>query len=274
MSTFAERWREAIARNSSHLCVGLDPDPARIAGGDVLRWASTIIDATRDLVCAYKPNIAFYEALGADGHATLRRVVEAVPGDIPVLVDAKRGDIDSTAAAYARSLFDVIGAHAVTVSPYLGRDSLAPFLARAERGVFILARTSNPGARDLQDLEVDDGAGGREPLYMAVARRARGWNENGNAGLVAGATYPEELARIRAACPELPLLVPGIGAQAGDLAAAARAASGPGEFLMNASRKVTYPPEGHDLATWARATALELRDAIEAALGPARAAQR
>ncbi len=161
MSTFAERWREAIARNGSRLCVGLDPDPARIAGGDVLRWASTIIDATRDLVCAYKPNIAFYEALGTDGHATLRRVVAAVPGDIPVLVDAKRGDIDSTAAAYARSLFDVIGAHAVTVSPYLGRDSLAPFLARAERGVFILARTSNPGARDLQDLEVDDGAGGQ-----------------------------------------------------------------------------------------------------------------
>lgn len=271
--SFIAKWRQAIDRNGSRLCVGLDPDPDYIDDGDVLRWARTIIEATSDLVCAYKPNIAFYEALGTDGHATLRHVIDAVPDDIPVLVDAKRGDIDSTARAYARSLFDVLGADAITVSPYLGRDSLAPFLAHSDRGVFILARTSNEGARDLQDLEV--GAGhdtASEPLYMAVARSAKTWNEHGNIGLVTGATYPAEIANIRAVCPELPLLVPGVGAQEGDIEAAARAAFGPGEFMINASRKVTYPPVGGDLSSWARSTATELRDAIDAAIRSARAA--
>ncbi len=265
MTTFVEKLRAAAQRNRSCLCVGLDPDPTRIAGGDVLAWARTIIDATSDLACAYKPNIAFYEALGTHGHETLRRVIEAVPGGIPVLIDAKRGDIASTADAYARSLFDVLGADAVTVSPYLGEDSLRPFVERADRGVFVLARTSNPGARDLQDLRVA-GEDGEEPLYLAVARLALRWNTNGNIGLVAGATYPDDIARLRSFCPNLPFLVPGVGAQDGDLHAAARAAQGPGGFLVNASRAITYAGEGAGLRDAARTAALRLRDAINAAL--------
>ncbi len=266
MTAFVERLRAAANRNRSRLCVGLDPDPARIAGGDVLAWARSIIDATADLVCAYKPNIAFFEALGLRGHETLRRVIDRVPDDIPVLIDAKRGDIGSTAEAYARSLFDILGADAVTVSPYLGEDSIRPFADRAERGVFVLSRTSNPGAGELQDLAVVSEAGEAEPLYLAVARRALAWNRHGNIGLVAGATYPDDIARLRALCPDMPFLVPGVGAQRGDLRRAVQAADGPGGFLVNASRGVTYASEGAGLAGAARAAAIELRDAIDAAL--------
>ena len=221
-----------------------------------------MIEATSDLVCLYKPNIAFYEGLGTEGHELLRRTLEAVPAGIPVLIDAKRGDIGSTAEAYARSLFDVLNADAITVSPYLGRDAVQPFLDRADRGVFVLARTSNPGARDLQNLQVATADGQGEPLYLAVARLARSWNEHGNVGLVAGATYPEEVRQIRSVCPDLPFLVPGIGSQEGDLAAACAAAEGPGGFFINVSRAVIYAGASEDI----RATALRYRDAINRAM--------
>lgn len=266
--TFLEKLGAAAQRNRSRLCVGLDPDPARIAG-DVGAFNRAIIAATADLVCCYKPNIAFYEALGRAGFEALKATIAAVPDGIPVLLDAKRGDVPNTAEAYARALFDEWGADAVTVNPYLGEDSLAPFFRRAERGVFVVCRTSNPGARDLQDLRVRGADGGEEPLYLHVAARVNGWNSSGNAGLVIGATYPAELALVRERCPELPILVPGVGAQQGELAASVRAADNgrPWGFLVNASRGVLYAAQaGEDPATSARAAALALRDAINAEL--------
>jgi len=264
--TFAERFAAAADANKSHLCVGLDPSPERIPGGDVLAWASAIVRATSDLVCCYKPNSAFYEALGTGGLEILRETIAVVPSQIPVLLDAKRGDIGSTAAAYASAAFDVLGAAAVTVSPYLGQDSLEPFLARADRAIFVLCRTTNPGAVDLQDLPVvEDGV--QRPLYEIVARRCRDWNNRGNVGLVAGATYPAELARVRSICPDQLLLVPGIGTQGGDLESAVAAAqdSERGGFLINVSRQIIYASAGGDFASAARAEAERMRSAIEAA---------
>ena len=254
MTTFMDLWQGARERNHGSLCVGLDPDLDRIPGGDVLDWARRIIDATSDLVCAYKPNSAFYEALGTHGYELLRQVIASVPAGVPVIVDAKRADIGNTSAAYARAVFDVLGAHAITVHPYMGEDSVSPFLERADRGVFVLARTSNPGAREFQDLAMPAG----EPLYLTVARRAVAWNSHGNVGLVTGATYPEDIALIREVCPGLPLLLPGVGAQQGELAAAVRAAAGPGGFMVNVARGVIYAQD-------VRAAALRFRDDIEAA---------
>jgi len=262
--TFLEKLGAAAQRNRSRLCVGLDPDPARIAG-DIAAFNRAIIEATADLVCCYKPNIAFYEALGRAGFEALKATIAAVPDGIPVLLDAKRGDVPNTAAAYARAVFDEWGADAVTINPYLGEDSLEPFLRRAERGVFVVCRTSNPGARDFQDLRVRREDGGEEPLYLSVAERVNGWNRGGNAGLVVGATYPAELALVRERCPELPILVPGVGAQQGELAASVRAAANgrPWGFLINASRGVLYAGNaGEDPAQAARAAALALREAI------------
>ena len=264
--SFFERLDAAAARNQSRLCVGLDPEPARIPDGDVRRFLREIVAATRDLVCCYKPNLAFFEALG-DEFAALRTVLAAIPDDIPVLADAKRGDIGHTAAAYARAFFEELAVDAVTVNPYGGGDSLAPFLAYADRGVFIWCRSSNAGAADFQDLPVADGRGGSRPLYEVVAERARDWNTNGNVGLVAGATYPAQIARLRALCPDLPFLVPGVGAQGGALAESVRAAQFPsgGGFLMNASRSVLYAGETAEFAAAARAAAERLRQAINAA---------
>jgi orotidine-5'-phosphate decarboxylase len=269
--TFREKLGTAAERNRSHLCVGLDPDPARIAG-DVAAFNRAVIEATADLVCCYKPNIAFYEALGRAGLEALKATIAAVPAGIPVLLDAKRGDVPNTAEAYASALFDEWGADAVTVNPYLGEDSLEPFLRRAERGVFVVCRTSNPGARDLQDLRVRRADGGDEPLYLQVAERVKGWNRRDNIGLVVGATYPAELALVRERCAELPILVPGIGAQHGELEASVRAADNgrPWGFLISASRGVLYAaPPGEDPAPAARAAALGLRDAINAELAAA-----
>jgi len=269
--TFLEKLAAAAERNLSRLCVGLDPDSARI-GGDVAAFNRAIMEATADLVCCYKPNIAFYEALGRAGFEALKATIAAVPDGIPVVLDAKRGDVPNTAAAYARALFDEWGADAVTVNPYLGEDSLEPFLRRAERGVFVVCRTSNPGARDLQDLPVRRVDGREEPLYLQVAERVNGWNRLGNAGLVVGATYPAELVLVRERCPELPILVPGVGAQQGELAASVRAADNgrPWGFLINASRGVLYAAKpGDDPAIAARAAALALRDAINAELAAA-----
>ena len=266
MTTYREKLDGAWERSGSLLCVGLDPDPALMPIDDVARFNREIIDATSDLVCAYKPNVAFYEAMGPErGYAILRETLAAMPPHVIKLADAKRGDVEHTARAYVRAFFDELGFDAVTVSPYLGGDSVAPWLERADRGAFILCRTSNPGAPDLQDVAVEGPAGAR-PLYEVVAERAAGWDVHRNTGLVVGATYPEEMRRIRALCPDVPFLVPGVGAQQGSLGEAVRAgldARGRG-LVVNASRGVTYASRGSDFAAAARREAERLRDEINA----------
>jgi uridine monophosphate synthetase len=253
--TFFDRLSEAARRNDSLLCVGLDPTPETFpaeikAGPDpMFAFNRRIVDATCDLVCTYKLNSAFYEAEGAAGLDVLRRTIEYIRPHAPVILDVKRGDIGSTAAAYARAAFDVFGADAVTLSPYLGGDSLSPFTDREERGAFVLCHTSNPGARELQTLNC-----GGEPLYLRVARQAQVWNANRNLGLVVGATYPDALRAVRRAAPDLWILVPGVGAQGGDLAESLGAALWPDGLgmIVNVSRGVANAPDP-------RAAALDLR---------------
>jgi len=262
--TFREKLEGAWERSGSLLCIGLDPEPSLMAIDDVAAFNIAIIEATSDLVCAYKPNVAFYEALGPErGYAALRKTLAAMPDHLIKLADAKRGDVTNTARAYVRALFDDLGFDASTVNPYVGYDSTEPWLERPGKAAMILCRTSNPGAADLQDLRVET-EGGPRPLYEIVAERARAWDRHGNVGLVVGATYPDEMRRIRELCPEMPILVPGIGAQAGDLAASVRAgidARGRG-LIVSASRGVTYASKGNDFAEAARREALRLRDAI------------
>jgi orotidine-5'-phosphate decarboxylase len=266
--SFRDKLARTTEANRSLLCVGLDPDPRRIPIDDVAGFLVAVVEATRDLVCAFKANVAFYEALGDAGSAALRAVRRAVPDDVPFLGDAKRGDVGHTSAAYAEALFDRSGFDAVTVNPYLGGDAIAPFLERDDRGVIVVCRTSNPGAGEFQDLLVEF-EGERRPLYEAVALRARAWNTRGNVLLVVGATYPAEMARLRELCPELPFLVPGIGAQAGEVEAAVHAGldAGGAGMIINASRQVLYGSSGADWAQAARREAQSLRDAIEAARG-------
>lgn len=259
--TFIEKLNAASAKNRSLLCVGLDPDPARMPTESVIDFNKAIIDATADLVCAYKPNFAFYEALGIEGMEQLKQTIEYIPYDIPVIGDAKRGDIGSTAAAYARALFAAFAVDAATVSPYLGFDSLEPFLAHEEKGVFILCRTSNKGATDFQNILSEEGY----PLYRSVARKALEWNSRGNIGLVVGATYPHELEEIRGLCPDMPLLIPGIGTQGGDLELAVRnGVDWQGKnAIFNVSRQVIYASSGPDFAGAARDSARQTRDRIQ-----------
>ena len=270
--TFLDSLLETGRRNRSLLCVGLDPAArklpaaARAAADPTYAFCMAIIEATADLVCAFKPNIAFFEALGPAGMETLRRLIADMPRDVPVILDAKRGDMGSTAEAYAEAVFERLGADAVTLNPYLGSDSLAPFLRHADKGCIVVCKTSNPGSAELQELEL--ATGGR--LYLEIARRARDdWNGNRNVGLVVGATYPGVLAQVRALCPDLPLLVPGVGAQGGELAAATRASiDSHGErTIISASRSILYASDGADFAEAARQEALRLRAEINAALG-------
>ncbi len=262
---FFDKLERAAQRNGSLLCVGLDPDPAQMPVSDVAAFNRAIIEATAGLVCAYKPNLAFYEALGERGLAALRDTLAAIPPDIPVIADGKRNDIGNTAKAYARALFDELGVDAATVNPYLGGDAVEPFLEREEKAAFILCRTSNPGARDLQDLLVTAPGGGEaRPLFEMVAEMARRWNSRGNVGLVVGATYPEELKRVRRLCPEMTFLVPGVGAQGGDVAAVIgngldKAGRG---LIINVSRQVLYASREKDFAVAAAAAARQLRDEI------------
>ena len=261
---FFAKLRQASQSNHSFLCVGLDPHPSLLPEKDVAVFNRAIIEATADVVCCYKPNLAFYEAMGPQGLEVLLRTVEAVPSHIPVIADAKRSDIASTAEAYARALFDVYGFDAATVNPYLGTDSLAPFLERADKGVFVLCRTSNPGGADLQGLTVTSDGTSR-PLYEAVAELARDrWNERGNVGLVVGATFPEELGRIRQLCPRLPFLLPGVGAQGAEVAATVRNAldEDGGGLIINSSRQILYASSERDYAQAARRAAEALRDEI------------
>jgi uridine monophosphate synthetase len=230
---FFERLAARARAVDSLLCVGLDPRGASV--DDIRAECGRLIDATAEVALAYKPNSAFFEAHGPEGLLALMDVIASVPDDIPVILDAKRGDIADTAEAYARAVFQTLGADCVTLSPYLGSDSLTPFLTRPENGVFVLAKTSNPGANEFQSLEV---AG--QPLYLEVARRALEWNKLGNVGLVVGATDPAALARVRAAAPELWFLLPGVGTQGGDLQAALAAglrADGLG-LVVNVSRGI------------------------------------
>jgi len=257
---FTDKLLAASQRNKSLLCVGLDPDPRLMPKVSLPEFNKAIVDATADLVCAYKPNLAFYEALGIDGLKVLQKTVEHIPSHIPIIGDGKRGDIGNTAKAYAKALFVTFGFDAATVSPYLGFDSVEPFIEYKDKGIFILCRTSNPGAVDFQNLVNAQGM----PLYEAVARKAKEWNVQGNIGLVVGATYPEELKAIRKLCPEMPLLIPGIGAQGGDLASTVKhGIDAHGEkAIIAASRQVIYASKGKDFAQAARHSAQELRNNI------------
>ena len=274
--TFERRLSDAAQRNDSLLCVGLDPVLDRLpaplrnmtdVAEAIVAFNTGIIEATSDLVSVYKPNLAFYLAHGEAGVRALAETRRRIPGHIPVLLDAKVGDVGSTAEAYATAYFDTWGFDAVTVNPYLGEDSLAPFLRRADRGVIVVCKTSNPGSGDLQDLPVSSNEYGAS-LFLTVAERATAWSGRWPAtvGLVVGATYPRQLSDIRAQCPELPILLPGIGAQAGDLDAAVRAGldASRGGLMASASRSIMFAgnDRGEAWTSGVREAALELRDAI------------
>ena len=250
--TFIEKLEARVRESKSLLCVGLDPRAQN--ADDAREQCARVIDATHEYAAAFKPNSAFFEAFGADGVRALREVIARVPQNIPVILDAKRGDIADTSAAYARAAFETLGAHALTVNPYLGGDSVAPFIADAQHGAFVLCKTSNAGADEFQALLCDERA-----LYEIVAQRAQIWNTKNNVGLVVGATDPARLARVRELAPDMWFLVPGIGAQGGDLEATMRAglrADGMG-LLINASRSIASAANPGEAAK-------KLRDEINA----------
>ena len=263
--TFTERLAEVQTRTGSILCIGLDTDPDKIPAhlrslpDGVVEFNREIIDATKDLVCAYKPNLAFYEALGERGWTILRETLRFIPKEIITIGDAKRGDIGNTADRYALALFTDLAFDAVTVNPYLGRDSVEPFLRDPAKGAFLLALTSNPGSKDFQRIKA-----GNAPLYERIVRAAKKWNTNNNLGLVVGATHARELKRVRALVPAMPLLIPGVGSQGGDLRDAVRFGCDRNGRLavINASRSILYASSGPDFAAAARAEAVRLRDAM------------
>ena len=263
---FTEQLRHAQQQNNSLLCVGLDPEPSKFPGAwkgqsdRIYDFCAAIVDATKDLVCAFKPQIAYFAAHRAEDQlerlmAHMRRVAPQVP----VILDAKRGDIGSTADQYAREAFVRYQADAVTLSPFMGFDTMEPFLKYPGKGVILLCRTSNPGGSDLQNLRLAD-VEGQPRVYEHIAKQAQGpWNTNGQMGLVVGATFPEEIARVRELAPTLPLLIPGVGAQGGDAVATVKAglttdASGAitGTIIVNSSRAVLYASSGDDFASAAR----------------------
>lgn len=265
--TFLDKLASSSRARDSIICVGLDPEPdlipASLGRGPqaALRFLRRIIRATSEYTCCYKPNLAFFERYGSAAFDVLGLTLQAIPADIPVILDAKRGDVPNTATAYAEALFDSFHADAVTVAPYLGMDGVAPF-ARDGRYALVLARTSNPGARDLQDLVVE----GR-PLYERVVMAAVGAFPADRCGFVVGATYPDEARRLRELAPDRLFLMPGVGAQGGDLAAALRAAldAQGGGALPSASRSVLYASRGEDFEGAAADAARALRDAANEA---------
>ena len=268
---FMTALRAAWQQRDSLLCVGLDPDPAKFPAhlqgrpDAILAFCTQIVDATADLVCCFKPQIAYFAAHRAEDQLeALIEHIHAAHPDTPVILDAKRGDIGSTAEQYAIEAFERFKADAITVNPYMGRDSVDPYLGYPDKGVILLCRTSNPGGSDPQFLEVDT-PHGRMKLYEHVARTvADDWNASGNCALVVGATFPAEIARVRQLVGDMPLLVPGIGAQGGDIAAtlaAGRTANGTG-LMINSSRAVLYAGKGEDFAAAARRVAQETRDAV------------
>ena len=271
--TFIDKLRARWQQANSLVCVGLDPDPAKFPDAFVddedalFSFCRDIVDATATYACAFKPQIAYFAAHNG-GEAALQRLIAHINGahpEVPVILDAKRGDIGSTAAQYAVEAFERYGADAVTLNPYMGRDSADPFLQYNDRGCVFLCHTSNPGARDFQELTVPDGSGGGEPLYQRIARTIAGeWNADGNCALVVGATFPEELKVIRGIVGDMPLLIPGIGAQGGDIEAVVRngrTADGTG-LVINSSRGILYASSGAGYAEAAADAARDLRDAI------------
>jgi len=265
--------RGATTQNQSLLCVGLDPEPGRFPGAlqndarKIYDFCAAIVDATANLACAFKPQIAYFAAHGAEDQ--LERLMQHLRCNaphVPVILDAKRGDIGSTAEQYAREAFERYGADAVTLSPFMGFDSVEPYLQYHGKGAFLLCRTSNPGGDDLQAQRLAS-VPGQPLLYEHVAGLAQGpWNKNGQLGLVVGATYPAEIERVRAIAPTVPLLIPGVGAQGGDAAATVRAGlREDGPIVVNSSRAILYASQGEDFAAAARAAALATRDALNAA---------
>jgi orotidine-5'-phosphate decarboxylase len=273
--TFLEMLRDAAAQNQSMLCVGLDPEPSRFPAPfkndprKIYDFCAAIVDATADLVIAFKPQIAYFAAHRAEDQLErLMAHMRSTAPHVPIILDAKRGDIGSTAGQYAIEAFERYGADAVTLSPFMGFDSIEPYLKYAGKGAFLLCRTSNPGGDDLQNQRLASVAG--EPLlYEHIARLAQGpWNLNGQLGLVVGATYPAEIERVRSVAPTLPLLIPGVGAQGGDAVATVRAgwrADAP--IIVNSSRAVLYASPHDDFADAARREAMRTRDVLQAARG-------
>jgi len=267
-TSFLEKYKSASARNRSLLCVGLDPNPNHLPDSlkgrpdGISRFLTDIVSATSDLVCAYKPNFAFFGALGESGFADLAGLIRNSPGDIPTILDFKAGDIGNTARRYAAMAYETLGADATTVNPLMGSDAVLPFLEYKGSCAFLLCLTSNPGSADFQRLETGD-----RTLYEAIAARAVEWSESGDCGLVVGATHPGELGGIRALAPGLPFLVPGVGAQGGNAEEVVRtgADADGGGLLINASRAVLYASSGSDYAEAARQQAERLRSTFEAA---------
>ena len=268
-ASFSDRLRQIQADKASRLCVGLDPDPDRLPAhlldahalpDAVLAFNAAIIEATAAHACAFKLNLAFFEPLGADGWRMLQATVRRIPSDVLVIADAKRGDIGNSARFYAQAVFEELECDAITVAPYMGKDSVTPFLAYTGTSAFVLSRTSNPGAADFQELQIDD-----EPLYLHVARQVAAWNQEaaGEAGLVVGATDASALRTLRAACPTLPFLIPGVGAQGGDPQTVLdAAATEDGLVIVNSSRSILYASSDLDFAEAASEAAAKLRMAL------------
>ncbi|MBU0982922.1 MAG: orotidine-5'-phosphate decarboxylase [candidate division Zixibacteria bacterium] len=259
--------RDIQKANQSMICLGLDLDakrmPSEFAGSlkGHFEFAQRMIEATKDLVCAYKPNMAFYEHHGPEGLSLLRLIIERIPERVPVILDAKRGDIGNTATHYAHAIFDCFRADWVTLAPYMGYDSLKPFLDFKNKGAFVLCLTSNAGSKDFQYLNVDG-----KPLYRVVAEKVREWNRDNNCGLVVGATRPDELVELRGVAGTMPLLIPGVGAQGGSLEKAVL--GGTNNFaqtaVINVSRSVLYASNGDDFSRRAREELLKLNSAVNA----------
>jgi orotidine-5'-phosphate decarboxylase len=273
-NTFTQQLQSAWASQGSMLCVGFDPDPKRLPPAlqgepeGIFEFCREIADATADLVCAFKPQFAYFASQRAESQLEklIRHIKDKYP-HIPVILDSKRGDIGSTADHYALEAFERYGADAITVNPYMGFDTIEPYLKHTGKGVIVLCRTSNPGGSDLQFLNV---APNGEPLYLHVANlAATKWNSSGQIGLVVGATFPEEIAKVRAIVGDMPLLIPGIGAQGGDIEATVKAGSIPGKpgtgMIINSSRAILYASSGNDFAQAARQVAQTTRDALRAA---------
>lgn len=263
--TFREKLIAVQRKQHTLVCIGLDSDPRllpthlRNSADGVLEFNRRIIEATQDLVCAYKPNLAFYEALGPRGWDILSRTLALIPAGIVTIADGKKGDIGNTAEQYAKALFDDCPFDAATINAYMGHDAVEPFIRTPDHGVFVLALTSNPGSKDFQRLKV-----GKQPLYERVVRSAAKWNTKGNVGLVVGATHPKELKAIRKLAPTMPILIPGIGKQGGDLKSSIRfGCDKDGELaIVNSSRAILYASPGMDFAEAARRETMMLRDEI------------
>lgn len=260
-----KKLQHSIESSKSMLCVGLDIDPKKVPKScgesikGLCRFAIRIIEATSDIVAAYKPNMAFYESMGPDGLSLLKLICSRIPKDVTIILDGKRGDIGNTGGFYAKAVFDIYGADWTTVNPYMGFDSVRPFLDSSDKGAFILCLTSNPGASDFQRQEIQS-----KPLYHHVARKALSWNKDNNCGLVVGATYPEQLTEIRQTAENMPILIPGVGAQGGDLEKAV--SGGTDNFkqpaIINVSRSVLYASAEDDFDLAARAVVEKLNGQI------------